>query len=223
MARTRVPRKPPRQSWVRTYVALTVVGALAVGAGVFYLSRQPRSRSNPAAGLHPAAAFDSATRLVARERFRESLPFYRRALADPGADGRVHAAYAAALSNVTLQFTTRSGVLVPETRSSVERVAMMSEAFQEFERAARMAPDGKTRAWILATWANQLYLYGFVWEAFVAYRQASQDDPSNPSYARSGDGLMRIMQDPTRSKAIPEAGEDRAGQRAASRGEGSGP
>lgn len=198
----------------RVAVAVLAVAALAVAALLATMGRH--ARRGPASvpsndiDLSPAAAYDTAVGLVRQERFRVSLPYFRHAVRALPQDWRAHFGLAAALSNVTLQFTTRGGVMVPETRSSADRVALMGEAFEEFERAARTAPDGPTRALVLATWANQLYRYGFVWEAFAAYRHSAEADPSNPAYARNGDALMAILRDPCGAAEAPVGDRDPA-------------
>jgi hypothetical protein len=93
--------------------------------------------------------------------------------------------------------------MVPETRSSAERIQLMQEAFAHFERASRLAPDGPTRARILGAVANLLFVYGFSWDAFVAYRQAHEANPKAVVWARDGDALMDMLHDPVHATRAP--------------------
>ena len=203
-SRRRPGRPAARPGRPLMFASLGVLVVVALLMVVQRVRERSRPAHAPAVEILPAAAHDSATSLAGRGRFRESLPYFRSALRSPApGDWKVHFAFATALSNVTLQFSTRSGVMVPETRSSAERVALMTAAIAEYEIAARQAPDGVSRAGVLAQWANLLYVYGFPWDAFVAYREANLADPANTTYAARGDALMDVLHDPEHATPAP--------------------
>jgi tetratricopeptide (TPR) repeat protein len=199
------PKRRPRRVAPRALVVGGLLSLVAVGLIVVNSGRlRTELPATPGMSLSPEAAFDSATSLRDLGQFRASLPYYRHALrARPQSGWSEHLAFATALSNATLQFTTRGGVRVPETRSSGERVVLLREAIEQYERAALLAPHDTTRARIVGIYANLLYVYGFTWDAFVAYRKASQADPTVAAYAQQGDALMDMLHDPAGATIAP--------------------
>jgi hypothetical protein len=149
--------------------------------------------------MDPVAAYQRGVEICGTRNWRAALPYFRRALeGPPSREWRPHFNYAIVLNNLTLQFTTRAGQQVTATRSSAERVRLGRASLDEFWQAVQLAPDGATRAKILALRANMLILWGFPWEAFATYRTASQSDSTRTDLRARGDQLLALMQDPTR-------------------------
>lgn len=196
--RRRAPRRGPL-TWAVTVVVLVV---LAIGAGWTLRGRGPHA-GDPLQALDPVEAYRTAVRLSQDSRFVESLPYYRRALADSIAAGwQQHYAYATALYDVTLGYRTVGSVQLAQTRSSDERVALMREALAQLARAASLAPDSRTLAMIQGDLARMSFVWGFPWDAFIAYRRAQGLAPGDRSWATQGDGFMRLLQHPEREQPL---------------------
>ena len=172
------------------------------GALIFFAIQGRRSRPNAQAVIErmdPVAANQRAIEICGKHDWRAALPYFRRALeGPPGRDWRAHFNYAIVLNNLTLQFATRAGQQVTATRSSAERIRLGRASLDEFWQAVQLAPDGATRAKILAFRANMLVLWGFPWEAFATYRAAWQADSTRKDLRARGDQFLALMQNPTR-------------------------
>jgi hypothetical protein len=190
---------------VLRFVLPFAIAALAGVLIVVTLEGRRAARSGPDSVLHmdPVAAYQRALHFSTQREWRAALPYYRRAMEGaPGRDWRPHFNYALVLNDLTLQFTTRAGQQVPATRSSAERVRLGSAALDEFWQAIQLAPDGATRAKILALRANMLVLWGFPWEAFATYRAATHADSTREDLRARGDQFLALMQNPTHFRFV---------------------
>ncbi|MGH7741021.1 MAG: hypothetical protein ACRENS_03260 [Candidatus Eiseniibacteriota bacterium] len=181
---------------------MLVIAAVLIAVAV--RSRpQAMSEARAIERMEPEAAYRRALQFSVKRHWRESLPYYRRALeGSPGQEWRPHFNYGVVLNDLTLEFTQRAGVQVPATRSSAERARLGSTALEEFWKAVQLAPDGPTRARILALRANMLVLWGFPWEAFASYRAAERADSTRTDMRERGDQFLALMHDPTRFRFV---------------------
>jgi tetratricopeptide (TPR) repeat protein len=197
--------KRPARSFARSVLMPIAMLALAAGlAAVALQARRAGERAQPSLErMDPVAAYQQALHLSYQKRWRESLPYYQRALEGaPGREWRPHFNHGIVLNDLTLQFTTRAGQQVSATRSSAERARLANAALDEFWRAVQLAPDGATRAKILALRANMLVLWGFPWEAFSTFRAAQQADPTRTDMRDRGDQFLALMHDPTKFRFV---------------------
>jgi len=132
--------------------------------------------------------------LVRAKRWFESLPYYRHIVAQPGANWLAHFDYGTVLHNASVETRPRSGLLSPLTRSSFERVAMMRDALEHYDRALALAPESADRAVILAGRAHDLNAWGFPWDAMTDYRRAAALDPRWREHAAY---YERVLRNPT--------------------------
>jgi tetratricopeptide (TPR) repeat protein len=194
-------RAPAKRRFLVPLAFAALAGALiyATLAG----RRATQSDPDSVLRLDPVVAYQRALHFSTHGEWRAALPYYRRAMeGSPGREWRPHFNYALVLNDLTLQFTTRAGQQVPATRSSAERVRLGSAALDEFWQAIQLAPDGATRAKILALRANMLVLWGFPWEAFATYRAATHADSTREDLRARGDQFLALMQDPSRFRFV---------------------
>ena len=191
--------------------AVVVVGAAALLAYRAARFATPRRAPGPAVpvadpldALAPGAAYDSALALATRGRTLECLPFYQRALRGVRQDfWQLHCNYSSALYNLTLQLRRRRGIDLPETRSSLERAALLREAIRESGIARALAATPHERAIVIGLLGQLAHVYGFPWEAFIAYRQAQFADPSDPALAARANRFQWSLEHPTAPGAAP--------------------
>jgi hypothetical protein len=176
--------------------------AIALAAAVAFVALRPRPAATPTAGelvaVSPEDAYSRAVELGDAGLWRESLPYYRRALTGaPGALWAAHLNYANSLNNVTIAYVERAGHSATLSRSSDERVELGREAMAQMQRAADLAPDGPTRAVVLARLANLQIVWGFRWETYRTLRAAAEADPAHPQLAERADTFLEMLRDPT--------------------------
>ena len=143
----------------------------------------------------PEALYRRAVSLVQHREFSRSLPYYLRALEEPGAPWHAHCNYGTALHNAALQARVHLGRTEGATGSSFERVAMMREALREFDVAERLAGTSKDRAFAIASRAHRLLTWGMPWDALQEFRRAEALDPG---WGRSVRHLILRLHDPAR-------------------------
>ena len=201
--------QPSRRLPVTVWLAASAL--LAVGLILWMVPR--RETSSPPADaardslalLPPAVAYERAKQWVHDGDSPESFPYYRRAIAGIVNDfWEIHFNYATALFNATVEYTTRSGMEVAVTRSSVERVQLMNEALRQLDLAERLAPTPAVVAQIQSTRGRMLHLWGFPWEAFIAFRKAQFALPSDGQLSGRADAFMDVLRDPTRAGSQQE-------------------
>lgn len=152
---------------------------------------------NPVKALPPPDAYREALRLAHENRAAESLSYYRRALEGLAAESwEVEFNYGIALAANASRYTPRMGEPRPAARSSVVRVGLVREAMHQLDRAARIAPDAKTRAQVLGRLANTLAVWGLPWETLDLMRRAQYADTTDPEAATRAFLYMKMMRDP---------------------------
>lgn len=173
-------RVPPSARFMRltTWVALVIAGSLT-----FFLWRRPAIGTRPASIASPVdtmqitVAYAEATRLVEQERYLASLPFYRRVgglLPQPVRDYELLIAHA--LRQAAME--SRSDSSADGSRSSVERVAYLTESLGHMDRALGLSRTPREIADVHVRRAKLMHIWGFPWEALLALRVASAADPS---------------------------------------------
>lgn len=204
--RTRV-RKPPaakpgvsvalaRLRLGMVWIAATAIVALAIWK--LWPSHSAPAGPDAAAAVPPSEAYRRAVELSSEKRFRESVIYYRRALGHAHPDfSDLHLNYALALYDLTVQYTVRAGRVSPATRSSVERIELSREAFEELDRAAQLAATPAALARVLSFRANMQLLWGFPWDALQSYRAAQHADSTNPALAERANRFVAVMRTPS--------------------------
>jgi len=185
-------------------VPLVLIALALVMIRLALVQQRATGTRGPDAGrMDPEAAYLKAVRVSQQRDWLSSLPYYRRAIEGaPSRQWRVHFNYGLVLSNITLQFVVRAGQQVTLTRSSADRIRYGRAALDEYWAAVQLAPDGATRAKILALRANMMVLWGFPWEAFASYRAASHEDSTRADLVQRGDQFLTLMHDPTKFKFV---------------------
>jgi hypothetical protein len=171
----------------RARPGLLLAAALAVAGLAVLLPRWP-GRARPASRqvapqpdsirlLRPDAAYQRALRLVNAGEPSRSLPYFRHALSFADKPLMAHANYAVALNRAALDSRVRHGLLLSATRASPERIALMREALAELDVAERMATTPSLRAWVHASRAHRLVVWGMSWDALEEFRRAEAAEP----------------------------------------------
>jgi ribosomal protein S30 len=190
---------PPRLLGVASYL---VVAALVAGLARYDYVRRYRSA---AAALSPEAAGARGEALVKEERPLESLPFLRRELeGGEGARWQGHLQFASVLGALSIRVVTRAGIEQPLARSSIERVAIAREAEREYSRAWDLAPAGEPRATVASLYAEHLFAWGRVFEAFVMLRSAQDEAPGDKRRSERADLFQIMLEHPERFKTTQE-------------------
>lgn len=204
--RSAAPRSQPNVTPARPrrLVTALLVIAVAIAASWTWSLRGPRNPEPdvvaPAAALDPHTAFLQGGRLGTEGRHVESIPYFRRALADMGEvwEGRIN--LAAALINSGLEVKTRLGRVDPALRSSYERVEAVRDGMREAHHALRVARDAHSRAYTAYQDAQLLQSWGFQWDALVAARAAQSFEPDWEPPRRL---MLEIQRDLARGGVAP--------------------
>ena len=173
-------------------------------------------RGTPAAGvadsiarLGPDEAFQRGMVLLRSKRAWESLPFLRHAAGFPGSPQELHMACSDGLQIAALQERRVSGLPMPATRSTFERVALMRESLSELDIAERQARTATALALAHAARAHHYVTWGMPWEALAEFRQAQALDPG--AWAGLADALATRLHHPERPDP-PGLSPEAAGQ-----------
>jgi tetratricopeptide (TPR) repeat protein len=202
-------RRPPTARRAAFPLRTIVIGGAVVAAALalWALSRQRASApgSDEVTALAPEEAYHRALSLGQRERFTESLPYYRRALTGRGLGfPDVHFNYATTLYNLAIQYRQRCGRQVEVSHSSAEQVERTREALAQIDEALRLESNRRDRARMLAFRSNLLSVWGFSWEALASLRAAQSADPARTEFGERAGQLMDLMREPnarTKSEA----------------------
>jgi hypothetical protein len=181
-------------------VALALAAATACSpAGERRPAVSPIAQPDRFAAMHPETIYNTAVRLVEQDRDEESLPWFRASLARVREDfWQLHFNYFAALRNTALEDTVRLGLRLPALRSSAERVALMREALRELDRAEALAPNPDVLAMVRVQRARAMRIWGMAWEAWLAFRLASEAVSNRPFEEFLADDFSDLMHHPTR-------------------------
>lgn len=168
----------------------------------------PAARADSFATMHPESVYQTAVRLMTLDRDPESLPWFRASLARVQTEfWELHFNYFAALRNTALEDTVRLGVRGPLERSSLERVAMMREALHELDRAEALAPTADVAAMLRIQRARTLRVWGAAWDAWLAFRLASEAVSHRKFEEFLADDFTDLMRNPTRPPQPHEVGD----------------
>jgi hypothetical protein len=86
----------------------------------------------------------------------------------------------------------------PAQPSTIARATATHAALDEFQHAIAIEPDAHSRAQVMHMIGNTLQAWNLPWEAWIWQSRAAATDPSVPLYAKSAEGLLNAMHDPTR-------------------------
>jgi len=192
-----------RIAWVAFALVVVAAGAWFLGHRLPHAPlgiRGPAPASDLIAALDPETVLRTADSLGRAGRHFASLPYYRQALRNVRAPSwQLHFNHGMALYNATLEIEARNGVPVSAVRSSWERVGCMREAMQEILAAERMAPAQRELAFVRATRARMLWIWGLPWETFAAFREAQFADPADRALVLQANRYMDLLRSPATS------------------------
>ena len=205
-ARSTAPRaKRPRRAAAAAWLVVLVLAGAAFVAWKLRPTRPARITGTPAA-MEPIAAYSTAVAKVGKSQLRESLPYYRRALAGLATDFcEIHCNYGITLGALSMQYLPRAGLRVPATHSSVERVALVREALSEFDRAVALAPNRMVgvgvRRYRAVVWTS----WGLPWEAATAFQDLKNVDSTDAWTNRHYAQYLATMRNPSGARFAPES------------------
>ena len=222
--RTSAASRPPRTREAGAPVARAAAGprrtgwrwvsALLLLAAVVLLAIHPwkaKPPVDPLAGLDLNVAADSADALHKRGKFLEALVYvdYLERVGQPTAAFESRAASAS--NNATIEVREKDGLVIPATRSSVERVALLRESIRRSHVAEDLDSRTPLRVAFGAARAGQLAVWGFVREAYLEYRRAAALGPL-PARALSEARWVEVhLADPTAGLGSPSPVEPMPG------------
>ena len=216
MARHRPSRPIPaahraaRVGW-KAGAAIALVLGIAVAWSVARRPVRPTASAPPAPTDHALAARDlpaanqRAIELVEAHRFVESFPYFRREfeLIEQPVWG-LHHDFGTVLNNGAFETRQLRGLTVPLTRGTIERVALVREALAQQDRAARLVSQPLDLARVWERRAHVLWLWGFRWDGFAAYRRALAALPASRSIAARLTLRIAQLRDPVHVTAADE-------------------
>ena len=197
---------PARATWLLAAgLAVGVAIGIAVGVGRRPASPTPTALDPAIASLDLAGANQRAIALVEAHRFVESVPYFRREfeLIEQPVWG-LHHDFGTVLNNGAFQTRQLRGLIVAATRGTIERVALVREAYAEQDRAVRLAPSALDQARVWERRAHMLWLWGFRWDGYGAYRTALAALPGSRAIAGRLDLRIAQMRDPVHVTAADE-------------------
>ncbi|MEO5616435.1 MAG: hypothetical protein ABIS67_01580 [Candidatus Eisenbacteria bacterium] len=201
------PSRPRGRRGHRSRV-LWILAAASLAALALLVQRfgGPWTPPDPLAGLTALAAADSADRLVERGLHFEALPYIERVerIAAAGStDADFEARTATTGYNATIQVHARNGMVVPVTRSTIERIALIRSSMLRLERAERKADHPAQRRNIIVVRAGQLAVWGFVREGYADYRRANAIRPLEGRALSEAGWIEKMLGDPTQMLPAP--------------------
>ena len=183
-----------RFRWIRVALVLLAIAAPAP------------ARADDPATMDAVSAYREANRLLAVNRLRESLPYFRRALSQVTTDFcEIHYYYGVALGALSMQYASRAGGDFPATRSSVERIGLASESLRQLTRAAELARDAAAGSSVRRYRSEVLTAWGFPWEALSSLEEAERAIPGNGWAAKQRARYVEVMRNPTAKRFTPDS------------------
>ena len=183
-----------RFRWIRVALVLLAIAAPAP------------ARADDPATMDAVSAYREANRLLAVNRLRESLPYFRRALSQVTTDFcEIHYYYGVALGALSMQYASRAGGDFPATRSSVERIGLASESLRQLTRAAELARDAAAGSSVRRYRSEVLTAWGFPWESLSALEEAERAIPGNGWAATQRARYVEVMRNPTAKRYTPDS------------------
>ena len=186
------PRRPVGPApWVLAALLLAAVIVLALHPW------KPRPAPDPIAALGMDRAADVADSLDKRREYVLALPYVDYLESVGEITGAFESRAATAANNASIQVHEKDGIVIPATRSSVERVALVRRSMSRAGHAEALATTNALRAAIAAAHAGQLATWGFVRESYAEYRRAAQYAPLAPKPFAEARWVERMLADPT--------------------------
>ena len=183
-----------RFRWIRVALVLLAIAAPAP------------ARADDPATMDAVSAYREANRLLAVNRLRESLPYFRRALSQVTTDFCEIPYYSGvALGALSMQNASRAGGDFPATRSSVERIGLASESLRQLTRAAELARDAAAGSSVRRYRSEVLTAWGFPWESLSALEEAERAIPGNGWAAKQRARYVEVMRNPTAKRFTPDS------------------
>ena len=183
-----------RFRWIRVALVLLAIAAPAP------------ARADDPATMDAVSAYREANRLLAVNRLRESLPYFRRALSQVTTDFcEIHYYYGVALGALSMQYASRAGGDFPATRSSVERIGLASESLRQLTRAAELARDPAAGSSVRRYRSEVLTAWGFPWEALSSLEEAERAIPGNGWAGKQHARYVEVMRDATAKRFAPDS------------------
>jgi len=163
-------------------------------------SEAARSQPSPDAGVaaEVEALRDSANRRAMAGRFLAGLAFLRRIeRLTPHTSADFEGAYATALGNAAVEARVERGLAIPVTRSSVERVSLLRDAFARVAAGEQKAERPNQARDLRVVRAGQLAFWGFVREGYQDFRSAHGVSPLDQKTSGQAGWLELRFLEPT--------------------------
>jgi hypothetical protein len=182
------------------------MAAAALLAVVVVLALHPWKKTeiaDPIAAMGLLAVADTADALDRRGRYVEALPYvdYLERVGEPTAAFESRAATAA--NNATIQVREKHGLVIPATRSAIERVALIRQSLRRAERAEAMAGTSGLRSALTAARAGQIAVWGFMREGYEQYRRAESITPLTGKARSQARWIETMLANPTLPAPAP--------------------
>lgn len=211
-ARKPSPAAPRGAGALWLWITLALIAVVALAAWLWLRTPHgaragaPSAADAAIAALTPEQAYEMGSAHEAAKRYVEALPYLRRATQGNGeALWETHCALAVTLAKVAALSVNRAGIEQQLARSSWERMQLVRECEREFVRARALAPAGPDRASVSSDYAEFLFTWGRMWEAFALFRQAQFDAPNDARLAMRADGFQLLLEHPERFATAEEA------------------
>ena len=199
-ARTPPARRAPESGRRAGRLLVRGIVALLLLAAVYLLARHPWAGgppSDPLARLATTALAERADALERQGHYLASVPYIRRLLrAGPPSYAQASRA-STTLNNAAIEVREKDGHVMPASRSSVERVALIRESLEWSRRAEEMAPSPDYRTVEIGAHAEQLSSWGFHREAFGEFVRASEAGPLDAQFLSEARWEQVMLADPT--------------------------
>jgi len=200
-------RRHPAVRWGAATLVLIVVAIAAVrmlaerdtirrsaAPAIAYVDSLGRPMTPPDQ-MNARTAYETAVALARAGVHSGSLPYFQRALALRPDLWQVQCDYAASVLNAAIEVGEVRGRPAPLSRSSVERIAGVRDAFAHLAEAERLATSPADRAYVVELRARHLALWGLGWDAFDNYRRASEIEPGNGRIRNEMSWQARLLRD----------------------------
>lgn len=201
---SRKESRAPRGTGWRWIAALLLLAAVVLLAVHPWKAKPAR---DPLAGLDLNVAADSADALHQRGKFLEALVYveYLERVGQLTAPFESRAATAS--NNATVEVRSKDGLVIPATRSSVERVALLRESIRRSHVAEDLDGTTPMKPRFIVARAGQLAVWGFVREAYLEYRHAATLEPLPARGLSEARWIERHLADPTAGLGSPSPAE----------------
>ena len=181
----------PRSWWLLPLVGLVLLGYVSLR--VWPKRRPVEAGQHPAVRLSAEEAYKTALTLGGQGHHLEALPYYASAVRQAPDSWNARQSYASALHNSAIETRLHLGYVEPVTRSSVERIAMVTAAMRESRIADSLAQQPADHAVIAFQRGQALHSFGLVDDALVEFRRAEALYPSSPVIAAAVRGAERRL------------------------------